>query len=93
MSFEQGFLAASGPAVKITLPGDGVIFYTAGRVVWDFALGQFIFIAGPHDPIFGNVDNAARRVSAQGERASDLGGTSSVWPVLKVTRKGVLRAL
>jgi hypothetical protein len=56
LNFEQGFLAASGPAVKITLPGDGVIFYTAGRVVWDFALGQFIFIAGPHDSIFGNVD-------------------------------------
>jgi hypothetical protein len=56
LNFEQGFLAASGPAVKITLPGDGVIFHTAGRVVFDFTLGEFVFVAGPHDSIFGNVE-------------------------------------
>ena len=56
LKFEEGFLAASGPAVKITLPGHGVIFHTAGRVVFDFALGEFVFVAGPHDSLFGEVD-------------------------------------
>jgi hypothetical protein len=55
LNFEKGFLAASGPAVKVVLPGGGVVFHSAGRVVFDFALGEFVFIAGPHDPIYGNV--------------------------------------
>lgn len=42
-------VAVTGVVFKVTLPGHGVIFHEAGRAVFDFATGEALFQAGPHD--------------------------------------------
>ena len=50
-------LAITGLTFKVTLPGNGVIFHEAGRIVIDFETGEVLFQAGPHD--FGDQEVAA----------------------------------
>jgi hypothetical protein len=45
-----------GPAFRINLPGQGVIFHQAGRLVVDFDTGEVLFEAGPQDWLNGNLD-------------------------------------
>jgi hypothetical protein len=45
-----------GPAFRVNLPGQGVIFLMAGRLVIDLNTGDVLFEAGPQDWLEGNLD-------------------------------------
>ena len=45
-----------GPSFRINLPGQGVIFLMAGRLVVDFNTGDVMFEAGPQDWLQGNLE-------------------------------------
>lgn len=51
----SGGLTIVGKLVNITIPGEGVVFRTAGRVVYD-SEGNLIFYAGDNDWIEGDKD-------------------------------------
>lgn len=40
--------AEAGPAFKVTVPGYGVVLLSTGRFIFDFSIGEFTFVAGPH---------------------------------------------
>lgn len=54
------FIDASAPSVRtivgaftrISVPGDGILVFEAGRVVFDLTTGAILFEAGPHDFTF-----------------------------------------
>lgn len=54
-NWEDGEIADLGRIFKITLPGQGVIYQTAGRILIDIATDEITFSAGPHDFDDGNV--------------------------------------
>ena len=54
-----GTEAQVGLVFKATVPGVGVVFHDAGRVVFD-AAGDVIFEAGPHDVLHTAGDHAVR---------------------------------
>jgi hypothetical protein len=48
--------AFMGAGFRVNLPGQGVIFLMAGRLVVDFDTGEILFEAGPQDALEGNFD-------------------------------------
>ena len=44
-----GLLAETGLSFKVTIPGYGVVFHQAGRLVLDLVTGEIVFQAGPAD--------------------------------------------
>ena len=54
-NWEDGTIADMGKFFKITLPGQGVIYQMAGRLLIDIDTGEIFFSAGPKDFVEGNV--------------------------------------
>ena len=53
---DANIFTVMGPAFRINLPGQGVIFLMAGRLVLDLSTGEVLFEAGPQDWLEGNLD-------------------------------------
>ena len=54
----DGTRTVTGRSFLVTDPGRGVVIHDTGRVVFD-APFHVVFTAGPHDVLFGNVDQLA----------------------------------
>jgi hypothetical protein len=52
----NGTVTTTAASYKVKLPGNGVIFMNAGRIVMDYFTGEVLFQAGQMDFYDGNVD-------------------------------------
>ncbi len=49
-------LCGTGAPVRVVAPGYGRVAFQLGLWVFDFALGEFVFEAGPRDLTDGDID-------------------------------------
>jgi hypothetical protein len=56
VEFVDGTFAVAGLPFKLTIPGYGVVFHDAGRVVFDLGTGDILFESGPSDFLDENLE-------------------------------------
>lgn len=56
IDFIDGTIAVTGLLYKLNIPGHGVVFHEAGRIVIDLETGETVFEAGPSDFHDENLD-------------------------------------